>query len=252
MTLNFHPDRPLHGRLILDAMAEDGVYRSQFVTRTSKGGPTAHPGGDRWRWESRIFGGAYDEAAAHERPVYGALNFRRKPVGGAPRFGSAHGRPRATSSPRPPDPARHRGRPARRGPGGPAPAVRRRRQAPSPAGPADQAGHRLRRGRAGGRPPAFDAETYKQRNTVERCINRLKRWRGLAMRTDKLAIVYNAALHLAAILIWARTPRTSETGPERIHGACIRVVRRSRSCGWSAGWSRMKTGSSGPGLRSKL
>lgn len=34
--------------------------------------------------------GAYDEATAQERPVHGALNFRRKPVGGAPRFGSAH------------------------------------------------------------------------------------------------------------------------------------------------------------------
>ncbi|MFE5893836.1 IS5 family transposase [Streptomyces sp. NPDC056462] len=70
--------------------------------------------------------------------------------------------------------------------------------------PSDQVGHRRRRGRAGGRPPAFDAEAYKQRNTVERCINRLKQWRGLAMRTDKLAIAYQAALHLAAILIWSR------------------------------------------------
>ncbi|MFD0119676.1 MULTISPECIES: IS5 family transposase [unclassified Streptomyces] len=70
--------------------------------------------------------------------------------------------------------------------------------------PSDQLGHRLRRGRAGGRPPAFDAEAYRQRNAVERCINRLKQWRGLAMRTDKLAIAYKGALHLAAILIWAR------------------------------------------------
>ncbi|MFF7467580.1 IS5 family transposase [Streptomyces sp. NPDC008092] len=70
--------------------------------------------------------------------------------------------------------------------------------------PSDQIGHRLRRGRAGGRPPAFDAEAYRQRNAVERCINRLKQWRGLAMRTDKLAIAYQAALHLASILIWAR------------------------------------------------
>ncbi|MEI5035446.1 DUF3626 domain-containing protein [Streptomyces sp. S1A(2023)] len=90
VTLNFHPDRLLHGEPILDAMAEVGVYHSQFVTGTSNGGLTARPGGDRWRWESRIFGGAYDGATAHERPVYGALNFRRKPVGGAPRFGSAH------------------------------------------------------------------------------------------------------------------------------------------------------------------
>ncbi|MEV8454684.1 DUF3626 domain-containing protein [Streptomyces sp. NPDC052095] len=90
MTLNFHPDRLVRGRPVLDAMAEDGFYRSQFVTGTSNGGLTAHPGGDRWRWESRIFGGAYDDEPAHERPVYGALDFRRKLVGAAPRFGSAY------------------------------------------------------------------------------------------------------------------------------------------------------------------
>lgn len=73
-----------------------------------------------------------------------------------------------------------------------------------PGLPSDQVGHRLWRGSAGGRPPAFDAEAYKERNTVERCINRLKQWRGLAMRTDKLAMAYRAAPHLAAILIWAR------------------------------------------------
>ncbi|WP_394346803.1 IS5 family transposase [Streptomyces dangxiongensis] len=70
--------------------------------------------------------------------------------------------------------------------------------------PSDQVGHRLRRGRLGGRPPGFDSEAYKQRNSVERCINRLKQWRGLATRTDKLAIAYQAALHLAGILIWSR------------------------------------------------
>ncbi|MFE9844988.1 DUF3626 domain-containing protein [Streptomyces goshikiensis] len=90
VTLNFHPDGEAHGRPVLEALADDGFYRSQFVTGTSNGGLTAHPGGDRWRWESRIFNAAYDDAPAHERPVYGALNFRRQPVGGAPRFGSAH------------------------------------------------------------------------------------------------------------------------------------------------------------------
>ncbi|MEU8710152.1 DUF3626 domain-containing protein [Streptomyces sp. NPDC048565] len=89
VTLNFHPDRG-GGRTVLERLAEDGVYVSQFVTGTSNGGLTAHPGGDRWRWESRIFGGAYDGASAHERPVYGALDFRRSPYGAAPRFGSAH------------------------------------------------------------------------------------------------------------------------------------------------------------------
>ncbi|MFD9380949.1 DUF3626 domain-containing protein [Streptomyces sp. NPDC059999] len=48
LTLNFHPDRPLHGTPILDAMAEDGVYRSRFVTGTSNGGLTAHPAFGSW------------------------------------------------------------------------------------------------------------------------------------------------------------------------------------------------------------
>ncbi|MFE2126706.1 IS5 family transposase [Streptomyces amritsarensis] len=53
------------------------------------------------------------------------------------------------------------------------------------------------------RPPAFDREAYKQRNTVERCINKLKQWRGLATRYDKTATIYLAGLHLAAIFIWS-------------------------------------------------
>ncbi|MGA5499365.1 IS5 family transposase [Streptomyces cinereoruber] len=69
--------------------------------------------------------------------------------------------------------------------------------------PADQQGHRLRRGSHGGRPPAFDREAYKQRNTVERCINRLKQWRGIATRYEKTATIYLAGLHVAAILIWS-------------------------------------------------
>lgn len=89
VTMHFHPDRAAGGRPILIQMADDGAYRSQFVTGTSNGGLTAHPGGDRWRWESRIFAGTYDNATPDQRPVYGALNYRRDPVGGAPRFGSS-------------------------------------------------------------------------------------------------------------------------------------------------------------------
>ncbi|WP_308406651.1 DUF3626 domain-containing protein [Streptomyces sp. AC555_RSS877] len=90
ITLNFHPDRAVGGLTVLRALARDGAYHSQFVTGTGNGGLTAHPGGDRWRWESRIFGGVYDDADAHDRPVYGALDFRRQIVGAAPRFGSSH------------------------------------------------------------------------------------------------------------------------------------------------------------------
>ena len=90
VTLNFHPDRHQDGIPILVAMAAAGAYRNQFETGTSNGGLTAYQGGNRWTWERRIFGGAYDGAPATERPKYGALNHRRSPVGGAPRFGSAH------------------------------------------------------------------------------------------------------------------------------------------------------------------
>ncbi len=90
VTLNFHPDRLAAGVPVLEALGRDGVYRSQFETGTSNGGLTAYEGGDRWSWESRIFGIAYDNAPPEERPKYGSLNFRRRTTGGSPRFGSAH------------------------------------------------------------------------------------------------------------------------------------------------------------------
>lgn len=40
--------------------------------------------------------------------------------------------------------------------------------------PSDQVAKRRNRGRSGGGPPAFDREAYRRRNTVERCINKLK------------------------------------------------------------------------------
>jgi len=52
------------------------------------------------------------------------------------------------------------------------------------AEPSDQAGHRKRRGSTGGRPPAFDADRYRDRNVVELSDNAIKQWRGLATRYD--------------------------------------------------------------------
>ena len=90
ITVHFHPDWPFRNGLVVDALARDGVYLSQFATATSNGGLTAHPGGDRWRWESRLFEGRYDAAEPTARPIYGALDDRRDPYGASPRFGSAY------------------------------------------------------------------------------------------------------------------------------------------------------------------
>jgi hypothetical protein len=90
VTLNFHPDRLHDGVPILRRLLVEGVYRSQFETGTSNGGLTAHAGGARWAWESRMFGGAYDKARPEQRPKYGALNHAGRATGGSPRFGSAH------------------------------------------------------------------------------------------------------------------------------------------------------------------
>ncbi|MEU8310781.1 transposase [Actinomadura sp. NPDC048955] len=65
----------------------------------------------------------------------------------------------------------------------------------------DQRAGRVRRGSRGGRPPRFDPVLYKRRNVVERCIGRLKQWRGIATRFDKLARNYRAAIVLVTALL---------------------------------------------------
>lgn len=52
------------------------------------------------------------------------------------------------------------------------------------------------------RQPRFDRELYRKRNRVERCINRLKQYRRVATRYEKLAVNYLAMVTIAAILIW--------------------------------------------------
>lgn len=90
LTLQFHPDWPHSGRTVIESMADDGKYLSQFATTISNGGLTAFAGGARWRWESRLFDGRYDGTHGTDRPVYGAWNRRCDPYGGAVRFGSAY------------------------------------------------------------------------------------------------------------------------------------------------------------------
>eukprot|EP01032_Pedospumella_encystans_P014865 gene14865-17049_t len=89
ITVNFHPDRYYERIHILESISQAGVYKSQFETGSSNGGLTAYVGGDRWNWESRIFGASYDQASPNERPKYGALNYKNYDSGASPRFGSA-------------------------------------------------------------------------------------------------------------------------------------------------------------------
>lgn len=80
--------------------------------------------------------------------------------------------------------------------------LRRRRIRATIPEPADQIRGRRRRGSSGGRPPAFDAEAYKQRNTVERAFCRLRQHRAVATRYDKRDFVYRGTVDVAAIRIW--------------------------------------------------
>ena len=67
----------------------------------------------------------------------------------------------------------------------------------------DQAANRKKSSR-GGRPVGHDAELYTEMNTVERLINKLKAWRGIATRCDKTPDSYLAGLHLRASMIWIK------------------------------------------------
>jgi transposase len=84
--------------------------------------------------------------------------------------------------------------------------LRRRRITAIIPEPADQQNNRARRGSKGGRPPAFDAERYKQRNVVERAINKLKGFRAIATRYDKRDFTFRGTIDVATIRIWLRDP----------------------------------------------
>ena len=51
-------------------------------------------------------------------------------------------------------------------------------------------------------PIPHDAEAYRDRNLIERAFGRLKDWRRIATRYDKLAVNFASAVAIAAIIIW--------------------------------------------------
>jgi transposase len=50
----------------------------------------------------------------------------------------------------------------------------------------------------------FDEDLYKERHLIECLICRMKNYRRIAMRYDKLAVTYSAMIILSFILIWMR------------------------------------------------
>ena len=50
----------------------------------------------------------------------------------------------------------------------------------------------------------YDAELYKERNLIERFFNKLKQFRRVATRYDKLLANFMGFVKLAAIAIWLR------------------------------------------------
>jgi putative transposase len=48
----------------------------------------------------------------------------------------------------------------------------------------------------------FDPVAYRRRNVIERAFCRLKDWRRVATRYDKLMLNFAATCYIAAIVIW--------------------------------------------------
>ncbi|MFI6728621.1 hypothetical protein NRF20_45050 [Streptomyces sp. R-74717] len=69
----------------------------------------------------------------------------------------------------------------------------------------DSQAARLRKGSRGGRPPGFDEERYKKRNTVERAVNELKNFLAVATPYDKSGYVFLGTVTVAAVIIRLRS-----------------------------------------------
>ena len=52
---------------------------------------------------------------------------------------------------------------------------------------------------------SVDRGIYRQRNLVERYFNKIKHFRRIATRFEKLAVTYLAAVALASVRLWIRT-----------------------------------------------
>jgi transposase len=53
--------------------------------------------------------------------------------------------------------------------------------------------------------PDLDREAYRRRNAVERLVGKLKQFRRVATRYDKLDAHYLAFVQIASIMVWLRS-----------------------------------------------
>jgi transposase len=65
-------------------------------------------------------------------------------------------------------------------------------------------------------PICFSPYLYKARNLIERFFNKIKHYRRIATRYDKLAENYLAALKLVAVRIWLRRNESTSLGRKLI------------------------------------
>lgn len=61
-----------------------------------------------------------------------------------------------------------------------------------------------------GRPPCFDREAYRRRPAIERLIGRLKEWRAVGTRDEKLAVNYLAVVQVALLRDFLRLLDSSD------------------------------------------
>ncbi len=50
----------------------------------------------------------------------------------------------------------------------------------------------------------YNFEVYKARNRIERCFNKLKHFRRIATRYDRIAVYFKAFIYLACAMLWMR------------------------------------------------
>ena len=74
----------------------------------------------------------------------------------------------------------------------------------------DQHTARLKKGARGGHPPSLDQVHYRDRNTVERAVNKLRGHRAVGTRYDKRDYIYRGTVTVATIMIWLRDPVTHQ------------------------------------------